>query len=1146
MAKNNNKGKITRSPINTTNTWFKNVIKSMGYTSIDLIKDIAPATSDFVETNNDVSMNIINAMRGKVTQEKFMDRTMDQVSPLVKMSSQGLKNALEDIKTGNFYNKEREQQYMDNITSELEDDMFGDFEDDDFDFGGEFDDNFDETDMFVEDEEKPSKPKVQPVKVVNDTSKPSDFLPAAQMIAGSNAQNTVATVKSIQSLGKQQKAFQIQSLMRDDEYNNRLFGSLASINDNLSSVLKIKTENESKFISVGMEFFGTQIEKMDELIKYQKGDDRTPEEIKDDVRAKDNKEDIFMASGVLDVEAYLKNIKQNIMNIDEIAMIFDTAGDFMNDEDMMQQMIARPLSGIMKGAMKSLIPKIARDSIQMFDDSVSAIFPAIMAKINKFSDADLEDDTIFGSIKSYFGKIFGYDIEKKLSANLGQYEKGPVPFDGVTKKTIVDVIPTYLRRIESAITGTSERFYDYDNGKFTTMEEIKKSYDKVMDRAEMSGYNDIIYKINSSLNDLNLRDEDRKSFEEDLLEYFKAMNKEGKSINPFTYINKSGDIVDELYDNDLFIDDDNRALFRRLLREMNNTDLLKMMGSNIFDSITSKNKLMKRIEKDPTLYGYKYMNDESVVDKDYTEDEDGKKIRKQVFGNHKDAFGRTNLDYLRDIKSILLNGIKVFVSGNTNSGNIIDPNRRFIDDMTREEDEKRERDAYEEELRNSRAERQNERRSIFEITDMSDQDLIRRTRGERDFQLEDYIRDLVNINDDIGEGPLKRLKNKLGRGIIKITEGPSQKFNDLLYKLIFGSEERTVNGDDSEDIFDRFKTKLSAFHSWTITSVYNPVKESLIGQNGIITKISQSKLFRKLTDKKNDIINYLFGAKNDAGLRQGGFLSGIYNKSKDMIKSIGHYFTGKSYTDSEGNIIPDDENSLFRKGKRFITEKFNQGKEKLSNIPEDFMAGYHKFRENIFGKASEAGFNKQNMQDFAKDIKSKLPKAIGTGIITGIGKGLLFSKAGLLGSLFLPGGAIGAMITGTTASFLIQSDKFKNWLFGEKDPEDPNKRLGGFIPKSLQDLYSENKQQIKIGGAIGAGVGFLPSFFLPGGPLTGAILGITVGMVTKSDAFQEFLYGENFKDENKSLMNGAFGKAFAKGKEVFDKYGVDPKQATFL
>ena len=51
----------------------------------------------------------------------------------------------------------------------------------------------------------------------------------------------------------------------------------------------------------------------------------------------------------------------------------------------------------------------------------------------------------------------------------------------------------------------------------------------------------------------------------------------------------------------------------------------------------------------------------------------------------------------------------------------------------------RERDAYQEELRKSRAERPNERRSIFEVTDISDQDLIRRTRGERDFQLEDYI-----------------------------------------------------------------------------------------------------------------------------------------------------------------------------------------------------------------------------------------------------------------------------------------------------------------------------------------------------------------------------------------------------------------------
>ena len=1046
MANKNDKGKITRGPLNVKNNWFKNVIKSMGYTGIDIIKDVAPSTSEFISESSNVSMNIVNSMRGKVTEEKFMDRTMDQISPLVKMSSQGLKNALEDIKTGKFYNKEREQEYLDNVTSELEDDMFGDF-DDDFDIGDEFDDS----DMFFDDGEEiegtPSKPKVQPVKIVNDISRPSDFLPAAQLIAGNNSQNTMAAVESIQGLGKQQKAFQIQSMMRDESFNNSLLNSLASINDNLSSVLKIKTENESKFISVGMEFFGDQIDKMDELIKNTKGDDRTPEEIKDDNRAKDRdeKEDIFMPSGVLDIEAYLRNIKSNLMDIDEFEMIFDTANDLFTDEDMMNNMIASPLSYVMKGAMKSLIPKIAQDSIKLFDDTLSSIFPAIMAKINKLTDADLEDDSAFGVIKSYIGKIFGYDIEKKTSADLGNYEKGPVPFDGVTKKTIVDVIPTYLRRIESAITGTGERFYNYDEGKFTTLDEIKNSYNKIINRMELSGYSDIVNSINASLNTLNLNNEDRESFEKDLLEYFKAMNLEGKSINPFNYVNKEGETVDELYENDLFTDDDNKDLFRRLLKEMNNTDLMKMMGSDIFESITSKNKLMQRIEKDNTLYGYKYLYDESLIEDDYEVNDNGKKVRKKVFGNIKDKFGKNNLDYLRDIKSILLNGIKVFIAGDITAGTITDPNQKFRNDMRNEENDYEEQRRVEQELRNTR-EDQEDRQSILDITEMSDRDLVRRTRGEHNFILQDYLNELADISDDNNVGPIKKLKNKLGRGIVKVTEGPAEKFNDMVYKLIFGSEEERPDTEESDNLFDKFKTKISAFHSWTITSVYNPIKESLIGENGIITKIGQSKVFKKLTDKKNDIINYLFGSKNEEGLRQGGFLSGLYNKSKDMIKSVGHYFTGKEYTDSEGNIIADDDNALFRKAKRTIKNTFEKGKEKLSDIPNDFMMGYYRFRESLFGKASEAGFKKQTMQEFADDIKSKLPKAVGTGLLAGVGKAVLFSKAGLLGSLFMPGGAIGAMITGTAASFLMQSDKFKNWLFGEKDPDDPNKRLGGFIP----------------------------------------------------------------------------------------------------
>ena len=214
------------------------------------------------------------------------------------------------------------------------------------------------------------------------------------------------------------------------------------------------------------------------------------------------------------------------------------------------------------------------------------------------------------------------------------------------------------------------------------------------------------------------------------------------------------------------------------------------------------------------------------------------------------------------------------------------------------------------------------------------------------------------------------------------------------------------------------------------------------------------------------------------------------------------------------------------------------------------MDGADKLKRTVFGEATLAGWKdndkRKTMTEFAEDIKGKLPKVIGRGLMIGAGKTILFSKAGLLGSIFLPGGPIGAVIAGTGASLLMESEKFKTWLFGEKDPDNLDRRLGGVIPKNVQDFYEENKSIFKIGGLVGAGFGLLPSFFLPGGPLTGAIMGIASGFITKSDAFQEFLYGADFKDGDKKLMNGALGRAYSNAKGWFKEKGIDPKLATFL
>ena len=219
-------------------------------------------------------------------------------------------------------------------------------------------------------------------------------MPVADIINKTSTRNTISTVKTIQGLGNQQKAFQIQAMMRDQEFNNTLFNSLASINDNLSTVLKIKVENESKFISAGIEFFGTHLEKMDEVIKNTKGDDRTEAEIRDDNRAKDKEEqpDIFLSEGGLNIEEYIKNIKYNLKNIDELSFLFDTAETVAGDDLLMKNMIASPVSTVLKSASKALIPKLAKNSIKMIDDSVGAFTGALMGRINKMEDETLNEN----------------------------------------------------------------------------------------------------------------------------------------------------------------------------------------------------------------------------------------------------------------------------------------------------------------------------------------------------------------------------------------------------------------------------------------------------------------------------------------------------------------------------------------------------------------------------------------------------------------------------------------------------------------------------------------------------------------------------------------------------------------------------------
>ena len=115
-------------------------------------------------------------------------------------------------------------------------------------------------------------------------------------------------------------------------------------------------------------------------------------------------------------------------------------------------------------------------------------------------------------------------------------------------------------------------------------------------------------------------------------------------------------------------------------------------------------------------------------------------------------------------------------------------------------------------------------------------------------------------------------------------------------------------------------------------------------------------------------------------------------------------------------------------------------------------------------------------------------------------------------------------------------------MFGPKGVD--GKRMGGIISRGVMDWVREHKVAL-LGGAtfgavkgiigsvmpaVGGPLGFMGSWLLPGGPITGALMGAAIGIGWKSKTFQEFLYGKEDATGKKmgGILNTQMGSAMKK------------------
>ena len=437
-------------------SYTRNLTKSVKYATIDVMKEMNPVFTSFYENNSDVLKSTYNAIadiKGTTQNIKGND-TVSKVGGLARLYYSNLKS---DLRSGKFYNKERKAQYDNEVN------VGGDFSDEDF--GLSFDDDSDELDI-----------SVAPSSGSSSSSLSFDDMDAIVEKQVNATGEIIARSAQYQVEAQRQST---NALMNQNaEIFGRMHSNLGVINSNLSMVINYMKESTTTHYNNSKTYYETSTTLMQEsnamlkeLLELEKKKYAEPKRTGSSSNKKEFS-DIFTSEGAIDLREYVEMIKENLASTS--SGMGGMLKDYLDNGAIKSMIAASPLEGIMKTAIKTVIPSLLKDSFAELNKSVAGAMGSIITKLG----TGMDDSGLIGSIM----KVLGFTPDSlKKTLDTSQYNKGAVPFDGVTRKAIIEVIPTYLSKIYSAVSGKEESRFNYEKGKFTSVSGLRKELQDVYD-----------------------------------------------------------------------------------------------------------------------------------------------------------------------------------------------------------------------------------------------------------------------------------------------------------------------------------------------------------------------------------------------------------------------------------------------------------------------------------------------------------------------------------------------------------------------------------------------------------------------------------------------------------------------------------------
>ena len=637
------------------NNYLKNVMKSVAYAAADVSSDYMPNIKEFSDANKEFGTATYAALRNpKQTLKRSVQAIQD--SKVYKALDYGARNLTEDLRTGNFYNKARKER--DELALSGLDVNWDDLSE--FGVDNNWDKNLESSSSTNQEISAGDK------KIV-------------ESIEGSNAALASATVNAVvtssQNEIKNNRANTAMLYMQNEKLLGGLHKDLTILGSTMQQMYKLQSASLQN-IDKNMSGFFTQESKLSaernailkEMLELQRNVYKSAADREKEAAGKKKNNRVrwsdINVNGVADINAYFNAVKKNINN--ELASIMPAG--FGEDSNMLATFMVSPLEGAMKYVVNGIIPATVKAAAKEFDGSISGIFGNI---IGELGNARSKNE---GGLLGTIAKFLGISTSVNRNIDTSRYEKGPVPFDGITRKAIIDVIPTHLRRIEAAITGRPEEMFDYKAGRWVKVANVKKQFDDIKKNAVRRATSDLREAMNPGVQAVrkgidNKSDQD--AWDKAIEEFEQFLYENNGRFNPKESASKNG-ISSAYYPNlyrhynkiktiykdfDKIESTDRNG--RRITRNTKNSIRIGL-SRNVLDAKDAEEKQYRDIETDIGNVLNSYFGIPKADAHGKWKD-NGKFEAYNILKNTTDNLGNTIFDYLQNINKELtwfrMNGI---------------------------------------------------------------------------------------------------------------------------------------------------------------------------------------------------------------------------------------------------------------------------------------------------------------------------------------------------------------------------------------------------------------------------------------------------------------------------------------------------------